>query len=336
MSLSGDLVVFIDAENASAKWGVPLYVWLCHNLKVRECYCVGNRNKVAKDYLRLEGPKFHIVNSMVGKDSADTWLVMLGARELCLKRSVKKIAILSNDRDFAPLAYLAAERKKKLIIYAAAIGGVEGLQQCIKRTEPGESAAVEVIALDKLVSQQLGEPVPSFREKFLMGARNLIKFPGQLWPKQVKKPAVLPSPEVMEPYTLPPASDKPVTKTYSFAKKKGKKGSGKKRELSMTFSQSGGASEQLFHKLPVALHNYLARRKSQIKLILAPRGNGDFVEIPFIEGMKDSVFLAFLVAFKVVKGGPLSDDYYHSLGLVCHQGAIYYDREELDSFIEGE
>jgi hypothetical protein len=159
MSLSGDLVVFIDAENASPKWGVPLYVWLCQNFKVRECYCVGNRAKTGADYLRLEGPKFHIVNSMVGKDSADTWLVMLGTRELCLRRSVKKVAILSNDRDFAPLAYLAAERKKKLIIYAAAVSGVDGLKQAIKRIEPGESAAVETIDLDKLVGQQLGRPV---------------------------------------------------------------------------------------------------------------------------------------------------------------------------------
>lgn len=334
MSLSGDLVVFIDAENASAKWGVPLYVWLCHNFKVRECYCVGNRAKAAKEYLRLEGPKFHIVNSKVGKDSADTWLVMLGARELCLRRSVKKIAILSNDRDFAPLAYLAAERQKKLIIYAAAIGGVEGLKQCIKRTEPGgESAAVETIELDKLVSQQLGVPAASsFREKFLTGARTLMKFPGNLWPKQAKQAVPLPAANVMEPYALPPVPEKAVSAGRQQPKKKRKKGSAPKWELSLPFSQPGGASERLFEHLPVEVHNYLVRRQNQIKLILAPVRNGDFVEIPFIEGMNTSVFLSLLVAFKVLKGGPLDEEFCRSLGLVCRQGAVYYDREELESF----
>ena len=216
MSLSGDLVIFIDAENASAKWGVPLYVWLCQNFKVRECYCVGNRATVAKDYLLLEGPKFHLVNSMLGKDSADTWLVMLGSRELCLRRSVKKVAILSNDRDFAPLAYLAAERQKKLIIYAAGNSGTEGLKQAIKRTEAGEAASVEVIELDKL------------------------------------------------------------------------------------------------------------------RLILGLASDGEFVEIPFVDGMQESTFVELLIAYKVVKDGKVEASFYHSLGLTRRQKAVYYDREELE------
>jgi len=331
MSLSGDLVVFIDAENASPKWGVPLYVWLCQNFKVRECYCVGNRSKTGNEYLRLEGPKFHIVNSMVGKDSADTWLVMLGTRELCLRRSVKKIAILSNDRDFAPLAYLAAERKKKLIIYAAAVSGVEGLKQAIKRIEPGESAAVETIDLDKLVGQQLGRPVESWQEKLLTGARKLIKFPGKLWPRKIKT-AALPSANVMEPYLLTPAKGKAVSRNVGKKKKKGHQ----KQELSLVFSQLDGASERLFRNLSPELHNYLAKRQSQVKLILAPGLNGEIIEVPFINGMRDTVFLAFLVAFKVVKKGNLDDAFYRSLGLVCRQNAVYYDSEELDSFAADE
>ena len=329
--MSGDLVVFIDAENASPKWGVPLYVWLCQNFKVRECYCVGNRSKTGNEYLRLEGPKFHIVNSMVGKDSADTWLVMLGTRELCLRRSVKKIAILSNDRDFAPLAYLAAERKKKLIIYAAAVSGVEGLKQAIKRIEPGESAAVETIDLDKLVGQQLGRPVESWQEKLLTGARKLIKFPGKLWPRKIKT-AALPSANVMEPYLLTPAKGKAVSRNVGKKKKKGHQ----KQELSLVFSQLDGASERLFRNLSPELHNYLAKRQSQVKLILAPGLNGEIIEVPFINGMRDTVFLAFLVAFKVVKKGNLDDAFYRSLGLVCRQNAVYYDSEELDSFAADE
>ena len=162
---------------------------------------MGNRKSVPQDYLLLEGPRFHLVNSDLGKDSADTWLVMLGSRELCLRRSVKKIAILSNDRDFAPLAYLAAERKKKLIIYAANHVGTESLRQAIKRTEAGEAASVEVIELDKLVGRQLEQPHENLRTKLLTGARNIIKFPQRLWKKNEEEP-VLPSPQVMEPHEL--------------------------------------------------------------------------------------------------------------------------------------
>ena len=336
MSLSGDLVVFIDAENASPKWGVPLYVWLSQNFKVRECYCVGNRAKTGLEYLRLEGPKFHIVNSMVGKDSADTWLVMLGARELCLRRSVKKIAIFSNDRDFAPLAYLAAERKKKLIIYAAAVRGVDGLKQTIKRIEPGESAAVETIDLDKLVGQQLGRPIESWQEKLLTGARKLIKFPGKLWPDKHQQTVALPAADVMEQYVLTPGKGKAVSNVLSAGKKKKKKSGSKKQALSLVFSQRGGTSERLFLNLSSELHNYLAKRQSQVKLILAPGINGEIVEVPFINGMRDTVFMAFLIAFKVIKKGNLDDAFYRSLGLVCRQKAVYYDSEELDSFVDGE
>jgi hypothetical protein len=269
---------------------------------------------------------------MVGKDSADTWLVMLGTRELCLRRSVKKVAILSNDRDFAPLAYLAAERKKKLIIYAAAVSGVDGLKQAIKRIEPGESAAVETIDLDKLVAQQLGRPVESWQEKLLTGARNLIKFPGKLWPRK-DKTVSLPSANVMEPYLLTPAKGKAVSRPWG--KKKKKKGS-QKQDLAVFFSQADGASERLFRNLSPELHNYLAKRQSQVKLILAPGLNGEIIEVPFINGMRDTVFLAFLVAFKVVKKGNLDDAFYRSLGLVCRQNAVYYDSEELDSFADDE
>lgn len=331
MSLSGDLVVFIDAENASSKWGVPLYVWLCQNFKVRECYCVGNRAKAPKEYLRLEGPEFHIVNSKVGKDSADTWLVMLGARELCLRRSVKKIAILSNDRDFAPLAYLAAERKKKLIIYAAAIYSAEGLKQAIKRIEPGESAAVETIELDKLVAQQLGRPVESWQEKILTGARKLIKFPGKLWPNKGKK-ATLPAPGEVEDDAKLPRSGKAVGLVLPLPKKKKKKKASHKQDISLNFSQPDGTSERIFRHLSPELHNYMAKRQSQVKLLLAQDQQGEIVEVPFVNGMRDTVFLSFLVAFRVLRNGKIDDDFYQSLGLVRRQNAIYYDSEGLDSF----
>ncbi len=329
MSLSGDLVIFIDAENASAKWGVPLYVWLCQNFKVRECYCVGNRATVAKDYLLLEGPKFHLVNSMLGKDSADTWLVMLGSRELCLRRSVKKVAILSNDRDFAPLAYLAAERQKKLIIYAAGNSGTEGLKQAIKRTEAGEAASVEVIELDKLVGRQLEAPKENIKYKLLTGARNIIKFPQRLWKKE-ELPA-LPGAEVMESHELVPSPRKPAKRPKAVKPApKHKKAEGVKRALDISFSQQGGESEKRFRTVSVSVHNYLARRKDKLRLILGLASDGEFVEIPFVDGMQESTFVELLIAYKVVKDGKVEASFYHSLGLTRRQKAVYYDREELE------
>lgn len=326
MSLSGDLVVFIDAENASPKWGVPLYVWLCQNFKVRECYCVGNRKAVPHDYLLLEGPRFHLVNSDLGKDSADTWLVMLGSRELCLRRSVKKIAILSNDRDFAPLAYLAAERKKKLIIYAANHVGTESLRQAIKRTEAGEAASVEVIELDKLVGRQLEQPHENLRTKLLTGARNIIKFPQRLWKK--KEEPALPSPQVMETHELVPA---PRKKPKAVKKKVGgKKASELKRELKISFSQPGGESEKCFKSISVSAHNYLARRQDKLRLILGMGRDGEFMEIPFVDGMQESTFVELLITFGIIKGGNVGQDFYSSLGLVCRKKAVFYDREGLE------
>jgi len=331
MSLSGDLVVFIDAENAAAKWGVPLYVWLCQNFKVRECYCVGNRAKVAKDYLLLEGAKFHLVNSMLGKDSADTWLVMLGARELCLRSSVKKIAILSNDRDFAPLAYLAAERGKKLVIYAAKTNGTEGLKQAIQRTEAGEAAAVEVIELDKLVGRQLEKPKANLKSKILMGAKDLIKLPQKVMKK--KSPA-LPGADVMAAHELVPKEKKKKAKAAPKpapqpASKKAKGKSGAKRELSLPFSPPGGESEKIFKTLSSTVHNYLARRKDEVKLILVKRQDGAFLEVPFVDGMQSNVFLSILIEYGVIKNGKVEAGFYSSLGLSCKGNAICFDRAGL-------
>jgi hypothetical protein len=100
----------------------------------------------------------------------------------------------------------------------------------------------------------------------------------------------------------------------------------------VAFSQPDGDSERLFRNLSPELHNYLAKRQSQVKLILAPGLSGEFVEVPFIDGMRDGVFMAFLIAFKVIKKGNLDDAFYRSLGLVHRQNAVYYDREGLDSF----
>ena len=335
MSLSGDLVVFIDAENASAKWGVPLYVWLCQNFKVRECYCVGNRAKVAKEYLLLEGSKFHLVNSMLGKDSADTWLVMLGARELCLHSSVKKIAILSNDRDFAPLAYLAAERGKKLVIYAAKTNGTEGLKQAIKRTEAGAAASVKTIELDKLVGRQLEKPKENLKDKILMGARDLMNLPQRVLKK--KDLPALPSQEVMAAHELVPqekkkakvaskAAPKPAPQP---AKKKSKAAPEAKRELVLPFSQPGGESEALFKKLPPGIHNYFARRRDQVKLILAVGLQGEFLEVPFVEGMHSAMFLGILIDYGVIKNTKVEAAFYSNLGLVCKENIICFDREGL-------
>ena len=331
MSLSGDLVVFIDAENAAAKWGVPLYVWLCQNFKVRECYCVGNRAKVAKEYLLLEGTKFHLVNSMLGKDSADTWLVMLGARELCLRSSVKKIAILSNDRDFAPLAYLAAERGKKLVIYAAKNNGTEGLKQAIQRTEAGEAAAVEVIELDKLVGRQLEKPKANLKSKILMGAKNLMKLPQKVMKK--KSPA-LPGAEVMAAHELVPQEKKKKAKAAPKPapqpqKKKPKAAPEAKRELALPFSQPGGESEKLFKQMPAGIHNYFARRRDQVKLILAVGLQGDFLEVPFVEGIHSVMFLRILMDYGVIKDTKVDAGFFKSLGLSCKDNIISFDRAGL-------
>lgn len=338
MSLSGDLVIFIDAENAAAKWGVPLYVWLCQNFKVRECYCVGNRAKVAKEYLLLEGEKFHLVNSMLGKDSADTWLVMLGARELCLRSSVKKIAILSNDRDFAPLAYLAAERGKKLVIYAAKTHGTEGLKQAIKRTEAGEAASVEVIELDKLVGRQLEKPKENLKNKLLMGAMDLMKLPQRVMQK--KKIPALPGAEVMAAHELVPQEKKKKAKKAPKAAPKavpqaaGKKAKGKaevqvKREIALPFSQPGGKSEKLFKSLPAGIHNYFVRRRDQVKLILAVGLQGDFLEVPFVEGIHSVMFLRILMAYGVVKDTKADAGFFKSLGLSCKDDIVCFDRAGL-------
>lgn len=339
MAKHGDLVVFIDAENASPKWGVPLYVWLCQNYAVRECYCVGNRNTIPQDYLLLEGREFHVVNSMLGKDSADTWLVMLGTRELCLRRSVKKIAIFSNDRDFAPLAFMAAERGKEVVIYAANLPGTQGLVQTIKRTEAGDAASVQLIELDKLVGRQLDKPKLEFKERLWQGARNLVQAPLKLWRSRGEQETTEGGTGVMEHHELVPAS-KPrrprrvktaegkeaqkcsVTKPKAEPQRRG-------RPAKISFSQVGGTSEKLFEALPKEIRNYFARRRSQQKLILAPGPQGEILEVPFVDGMKMEVLYQMMLKMEIIKNGHEIEGMLKTLGLVRKDGCVFYDTKGL-------
>ena len=132
----------------------------------------------------------------------------------------------------------------------------------------------------------------------------------------------------METHELVPAPKKKP----KAAKKKvgGKKASELKRELKISFSQPGGESEKCFKSISVSAHNYLARRQDKLRLVLGMGRNGEFMEIPFVDGMQESTFVELLITFGIIKGGNVGQDFYSSLGLVCRKKAVYYDREGLE------
>lgn len=105
--------------------------------------------------------------------------------------------------------------------------------------------------------------------------------------------------------------------------------SGAKRELSLPFSPPGGESEKIFKTLSSTVHNYLARRKDEVKLILVKRQDGAFLEVPFVDGMQSSVFLSILIEYGVLKNGKVEADFYSSLGLSCKGNTIHFDRAGL-------
>ena len=66
-----------------------------------------------------------------------------------------------------------------------------------------------------------------------------------------------------------------------------------------------------------------------MKLILAVGLQGEFLEVPFVEGMHSAMFLGILIDYGVIKNTKVEAAFYSNLGLVCKENIICFDREGL-------
>ena len=108
--------IFIDAENVPPKQSVIFYYLACEKYDVNLCDVVGNVNQIPKIIQCMEKPCFRIWNTKQGKNSADLWLSTLIMKALYEEKELERVILLSNDRDFLPVIYLAKTLGKKICI----------------------------------------------------------------------------------------------------------------------------------------------------------------------------------------------------------------------------
>lgn len=102
--------IFIDADNTSPELAISYYLRL-QKTDIVECECIGT--VFPKKYRMLEGDShFRIYRCNSSKNSSDLWLTSI-AMDVISCEKPDRIAIISSDRDFLPLLYMAEQNGVK-------------------------------------------------------------------------------------------------------------------------------------------------------------------------------------------------------------------------------
>ena len=126
--------VFIDAENVPVTNALEAYDVICEDDADCECDVVGKEGSLPQAYIKRRGKKFRIHNSDYGKNSADLYLTVLIAKAIYEERNTDVFAIVSNDRDFAPIVQLAVEKHKQVLLLGLSAQS-QGMTDALERME---------------------------------------------------------------------------------------------------------------------------------------------------------------------------------------------------------
>ena len=107
--------IFIDAENIPATNALETYDILRES-GACQCDVVGKEDTLPPAYIKRRSKKFRIHNCDYGKNSADMYLTVIVAKAIYEKTDTDILAIISNDRDFAPIIQLAVEKQKQVLL----------------------------------------------------------------------------------------------------------------------------------------------------------------------------------------------------------------------------
>ena len=123
--------IFIDAENVPMANAITTCNVLAEGNDVTRCDVVGKEDTLSPAYLKRRSKTFRIHNCNYGKNSADMYLTVLIAKAIYEERETDIFAIISNDRDFAPVIQLAVEKRKQVLLLGLA-AQAKALEQSLK------------------------------------------------------------------------------------------------------------------------------------------------------------------------------------------------------------
>lgn len=123
--------IFIDAENVPYTNALESYEVLSESGDY-VCDVVGKEETLPQAYLKRRSPTFRIHNCDYGKNSADLSMTVLIAKAVYEEPDTDILAIISNDRDFAPIIQLAVEKRKQVLLLGMAAQS-KGLTELFER-----------------------------------------------------------------------------------------------------------------------------------------------------------------------------------------------------------
>ncbi len=112
--------IFIDAENVPIANALMTCNVLADGNEVVRCDVVGKEDTLSPAYIKRRSKTFRTHNCNYGKNSADMSLTVLIAKAIYEERDTDILAIVSNDRDFAPVIQLAVEKRKQVLLLGTA------------------------------------------------------------------------------------------------------------------------------------------------------------------------------------------------------------------------
>ena len=112
--------IFIDAENVPVANAITTCNVLAEDNEITRCDVVGKEDILSPAYLKRRSKTFRIHNCNYGKNSADMCLTVIIAKAIYEERDTDIFAIVSNDRDFAPVIQLAVEKKRQVLLLGMA------------------------------------------------------------------------------------------------------------------------------------------------------------------------------------------------------------------------
>ena len=123
--------IFIDAENVPATNALVTCNVLAEDNEITRCDVVGKEDILSPAYLKRRSKKFRIHNCNYGKNSADMCLTVIIAKAIYEEHDTDIFAIISNDRDFAPVIQLAVEKRRQVLLLGMA-EQLKALEQSLK------------------------------------------------------------------------------------------------------------------------------------------------------------------------------------------------------------
>ena len=329
--------VFIDAENIPPEIGFRTVAKFRRDYTICRADIIGKRDTLSAKYLSA-GTPYHFQNCYYGKNCADTWLCVEIAKTIFQEPDIEAIIIVSSDRDFLPAIKLAVE-KKKIIILVSNGEGHKNFQRLLRELKINLDDVQLVDYRDGLeltetstkkkkrsLADLMKDATPTFidaqesklkkfyqrmlpaTESFFRKREDQVKF---VFIKYANQNVEIPFIDGMNLATFTNILrelritnkktniDSLLARNLLYVKGRKVYQSQLDEKIAEVVEESQKTTSP-FDNLSEHIVEYFTANNSKVKIIFVKRGE-EILEVPFIEGMSEQLFLQMMLEKKVIE-----------------------------------